>query len=238
MIPIPFPKNVKELIPRTGLIGEWLFTGNANDTSGNGMNGTLYGSPSLVTPVNNALNLGANKYMVVADNDLLSFTNGSTDIPFSLSIRLKLDSIVANGFAMLICKRDSSSLYQYAEWQLSYSWGVYGNVGVGFTLIDKVHAATINVVTNEQLSFGTVYNLVVTYNGNGQNTGLEIYIDKVNKTNRGGSGSYTRTVNTVSNVTVGKAGWDNIGTFNGFVDSIRLYNRILTTAEITALYNE
>jgi len=30
--------------PRTGLVAEWLFNGNANDTSGNGHDGTVYGA--------------------------------------------------------------------------------------------------------------------------------------------------------------------------------------------------
>jgi hypothetical protein len=31
-------------IPRNGLVGEWLFSGNANDTSGSGLNGTVNGA--------------------------------------------------------------------------------------------------------------------------------------------------------------------------------------------------
>jgi hypothetical protein len=38
----PIIKNVT--VPRNGLTGEWLFNGNANDTSGSGYNGTVSGA--------------------------------------------------------------------------------------------------------------------------------------------------------------------------------------------------
>ena len=40
---------IPNYVPTDSLVGWWPFSGNANDISGNGLNGTVYNSPSLVS---------------------------------------------------------------------------------------------------------------------------------------------------------------------------------------------
>lgn len=45
LVPIIFCIGITSVfadVPTNGLVGEWLLNGNANDTSGNGHNGTAY----------------------------------------------------------------------------------------------------------------------------------------------------------------------------------------------------
>lgn len=45
LITTPFPMHAGIVgIPTDGLVGQWLFDGNADDSSGNGYNGTVYGA--------------------------------------------------------------------------------------------------------------------------------------------------------------------------------------------------
>ncbi|MFN5885712.1 MAG: hypothetical protein ACK445_10260, partial [Bacteroidota bacterium] len=44
-----FAQSVPSYIPTNGLVGWWPFSGNANDESGNGNNGTVVGA----TPISN-----------------------------------------------------------------------------------------------------------------------------------------------------------------------------------------
>ena len=41
--------QVPPYVPTNGLVGYWLFSGNANDSSGNGNNGNFVGSSTFTT---------------------------------------------------------------------------------------------------------------------------------------------------------------------------------------------
>lgn len=86
--------EAKTTIPRDGLIGEWLFTGNVNDTSGNGNHGissnTTFDNDNLGN-VNSALKLnGANSYVDVPISGFSSYT-------ISLWIKKEADGIIFRG---------------------------------------------------------------------------------------------------------------------------------------------
>ena len=62
-------------VPLNGLIAEYLFTGNANDTSGNNLNGTVHGATLTEDRFTNpgmAYNFDGNDYIQVSDNTLLN----------------------------------------------------------------------------------------------------------------------------------------------------------------------
>jgi hypothetical protein len=201
----------------------------ANDISGNGLNGTLYGSPSFTTPVNGVLNLGTGKYMTMPDSDLLSFCDGSSDKPFSVSLRFK-----SSNDCWLINKRSADG--PPIEWQIAKT----GTLGIVVNLFNN-NSLTAYIIA--YTGSGTVNNnehhIVVTYTGNGANTGFEIYLDNVKKTlTRSSVGTYTKMVNTISGVTVGKQGWAPTGYISDYIKKLKIYNYVISEAQITELYNE
>ena len=78
--------SLQSQIPTNGLVGYWPFSGNANDSSGNNLNGTVNGAVLTVDRFGNsssAFNFdGIYDYILVNDDDLLSFPNNEFTFSF------------------------------------------------------------------------------------------------------------------------------------------------------------
>jgi len=78
--------SLQSQIPINGLVGYWPFSGNANDSSGNNLNGTVNGAVLTVDRFGNsssAFNFdGIDDYILVNDDDLLSFPNNEFTFSF------------------------------------------------------------------------------------------------------------------------------------------------------------
>jgi len=78
--------SLQSQIPTNGLVGYWPFSGNANDSSGNNLNGTVNGAVLTVDRFGNsssAFNFdGIDDYILVHDDDLLSFPNNEFTFSF------------------------------------------------------------------------------------------------------------------------------------------------------------
>lgn len=211
-------------IPTNGLIAWYPFNGNANDSSGHGLNGTVHGATLTSDRFGKA-------------NSAYSFTGNSvqwidcgTDSLFTALPTMTLSAWVY--------------LYQYSsDNNVGYLVaGTYdGNYHGYFMNTDGPNKANIafrwgnseepkDSTTN--LALNTWYNLLVTYNG----TLLELYVNGklVN--------SSTCTTGVVSNdhFYIGCSGtlWNNPSiTMNGKIDDVLLYNRVLSSSEISDVYN-
>jgi hypothetical protein len=120
----------------------------------------------------NAINLdGINQYGSVGDDDIFSFGDGVTDSPFSLSVKIKVDSfgVTSRG---IITKRQSS---------INNDWTfiVLDNGKLWFSLFDGNSTNYINTVSDNAISIGDDLELLATYDGSGSTTGLNIYINGV-----------------------------------------------------------
>jgi len=78
--------SLQSQIPTNGLVGYWPFSGNANDSSGNNLNGTVNGAVLTEDRFGNsssAFNFdGIDDYILVNDDDLLSFPNNEFTFSF------------------------------------------------------------------------------------------------------------------------------------------------------------
>jgi hypothetical protein len=232
--PLKIPGFLKTKIPRDGLIAEWLLSSNGNDTSGNSYNFTAFGGISFVTPEANAANMDLDKYLKASDQDDFTFSNGSNDLPFSLSF--KFDGVPESGTNIwFLNKRDTSSLTDQAEWQLVYFSGEFY-----LGLIDKNTGAILAASTSSYpLTAGTEHHIVYTYDGSGSISGMKIYIDNVSQSlSDQSSGSYTTMRNTTSEINCCKFGWADGSFLDGYIKLMRMYNRVLSVSEINALYSE
>ena len=81
-----FSNSLYSQIPTSGQVGYWPFSGNANDSSGNNLNGTAngavltedrFGNPSSAYSFD-----GIDDYILVNDDDLLSFPNNEFCLSF------------------------------------------------------------------------------------------------------------------------------------------------------------
>ena len=200
-----------------GLVAYYPFDGNANDASGNGNNGTVYGA-GLTTDrkgnSNSAYYFEYGKYISVADNASL---HGLKD--FSVSVWVRVDELDGN-WVSIICK-GTESVMEYGLQVLDkseyhccwYDSIMHGTVRAeSFLPIGKwVHIAVSRsdgvvsaYLNGEFLGAGVQYSLPSATSG-----ALEIGRDIP------GSTEY----------------------FYGAMDEVRLYNRALSAAEVKALYD-
>jgi len=199
-------KNVT--VPRNGLTGEWLFNGNASDTSGNGYNGTVSGA-TLTTDRNGRSNAA---YLFNTGNYI------DINVPY------------ANVLSVSVWVYDTNN---YGTISRVINFGYQGFDA--FSPVQSrplIYAGTSNYmyfnakdVRNEWRHFVFV---LTGYNQSDILTS-KLYINSKLVTQFGGdnSGPYQGTNYTQFGTT-----------FKGILDDIRFYNRQLDQHEIELLYNE
>lgn len=209
-------------IPRDGLVGEWLLNGNANDTSGNGNNGLVYGATLTSDRYGNANAAysfdGINDKIIIPASDSYKPSN-------ALSINLWAyvgDHQNTNTLISLQYRADGSNYYPWVAYSLYAGWS------------DTHPAAQFNdsywgPAESSPLRQWTMYS--VTWEG----TRVGIYIN----------GSLKHTGTFFGPLDYGTSGDLGIGgfpyveytdgyipNFKGLIDDVRIYNRALSNSEI------
>jgi hypothetical protein len=206
--------QVPNYVPTNGLVGWWPFSGNANDESGNGNNGTVNGAILTIDRngvANTAYSFDGTTYIEVPN---WSSLQGSTD--FTISIWAKPS--IYNGWILAFGLNQDGQGFECGNWH----WGG-NNFG---TQIWKYNYVTPSqtVLTSMNWNFITIkfhQNTLYTYlNGILQNSQLVNYI---------------QTNLSVGTLNFGKQiGFDEF--YTGILDEIGIWNRALTECEIKDLY--
>ncbi|MEI7983769.1 MAG: LamG-like jellyroll fold domain-containing protein, partial [Bacteroidota bacterium] len=221
------PRNVQTsgsggVIPTEGLVGYWPFNGNANDESGNGNNGTVYGATLIADRFGN--------------NSAAYGFNGSTnyiDIPNSAS----LSSSTVNNTTICAWVNNLSTGGEYFYLGINYATSSYelydGDtiqssnrnwLGVGGKWYDLKSTISTNIDTWYFITSVFDYsNLVIKLYING------IYNNQLTCPLMGKPPA--------PHVEIGRNPWPE-SYVNGHIDDVRIYNRALTATEIQALYHE
>ncbi|MCH8067788.1 MAG: LamG domain-containing protein [Candidatus Marinimicrobia bacterium] len=204
-------------IPRNGLVAEYLFSGNADDTSGNGHHGTVSGA-TLTTDRHSNPNSaygfdGLNDSIVTS-----AFSRGGLGLTVSVWV-----NPIDTSSDWIVNQRDNGNA--------SDNWQVVLSGGDTFAeLFNGVGAASIGTTHSY---IGWTHLLMTTSGANGNS--FRFYINNVEI----GDINLTADINNVSQtLRFGRFGWDNLGFYEGSIDDMRLYNRELTTQERTALFDE
>jgi hypothetical protein len=212
--------------PTNGLLVFYPFNGNANDESGNNFNGTVVGA-TLTTDrfsnQNKAFHFtGLNKI-----NTTFSGVLGSADRTISFWVKI---SEQENGGS--ICSYGGG-------YGTSFAPAINPAIGVNDIAHLDISNATVSYKAskpNDNIWHHYVYIFSATY-GTSLN-GVKIYQDGILLTEIVNSYHYSLyNINTSSATpfTFGAADWEN-GSYS--VDDLRFYNRILTNAEILALFHD
>jgi len=215
----------------TNLVASYSFDTDFSDYTGNN-NLTASGDATAgVTggKVNGCLEVdGVDDYSIAVDSNDFSFTNGSNDLPFSISIWANGDNL---GTGNLVNKRIYFGDYEYQIFILSSQIVVnlFSQGGSANQLKTRVFGTYNN---------NTWYNIAVTYDGSGNNSGLKIYVNGVLPTQTlDPVGTYVGMSNTTSPFTIGS--FENgVDDFDGKIDEVHVWkNRELTSAEVLDIYN-
>jgi len=213
-------------VVKDGLIACYPFNGNANDASGNGNNGTVYGATLTADRFGNS----DSAYKFNETDNVIDI--GSPNLlSGNLSVSLWAKSLSENGQAIIS----------------NYIHCTYSGKGFSLALVDTGKTHRIQFISGtvqefySSLDVGRLYHLVLVSNQATNSTSL--YVDGIKV--KDATGAY---ISTNDSIKVG----NSLGIscdqppgiiqlraqFIGEIDDIRIYNRVLSEAEIQEIYND
>lgn len=217
--------QVPSYIPTNGLVGYWPFSGNANDLSGNGNNGTVVSG--LLS--NDRLGNANSSYYLNGQTDYITVPAVSNMFPnrLTLSVWVKIPSNYTgnNGIGPIIRAR----LFGYILWFDSSNGSI-------INILHHNSSTTTTTNTQSNINDNKWHQIVVTFDG----TNNKLYLD----------GQMISSVATTSQsnlyyvsdgaVTFGRDGNNSSSAtalYQGWIDDIGIWNRALTQSEILEIYN-
>ena len=171
---------------------------------------------------------GSDGYINFADDDLYSFGNGSSDLPFSTNSWINMTD--ATDFLVFV--KDASGNREYAQRFYLDKFRAY--------LMDKSAGGYIGRFANalNAASYQNQWiNFSMTYNGNSTSAGMKLYLNgiKVDDSNYE-AGSYTAMENTGTALRLGAQERGSYESY-GYIATCQIYNRELSAAEVLHNYN-
>ena len=216
------------------LVAYYTLDSNTNESTGRSPNGTPLNIDYVSGKTGNAARFDAGTDKIdIADTNNLSFTDGTNDIPFSISMWVYFTAFNPSG-DWLFNKNDNT--VGGGEWQL-----VYYQSKFSFFKLDKATGGvnqTIGVST--PFSLNTWYFVTFTDDGSKTVAGMKIYINSVLQTATNiSTGTYTGMANGTSITRIGLNAWGSaFANHQGYIEDIGVWkNRVLTQNEINKLYN-
>ncbi len=214
-------------VPTEGLVAYYPFNGNANDESGNGNHGTMISGSVLTKDKNGAANRACSVnpgYVEIPDNNSLDLTN------FTLCIWFKPEAIY-HAFSCLIGK----------NYAIAYALGFDSGGSADCPAPVNIKRPMVFYAGHKRSEFATSdftcgsntwYHAAVTYNNS---TGtIQLYVDGVlTGTVSGVAGSIG---NSSDPLGIGADG-HYTDKFLGVVDEVCIYDRVLSSSEISQIYS-
>lgn len=218
--------QVPSYVPTNGLVGWWPFNGNANDESGNGNDGTVNGP--------------------ILSNDRFGDANKSFDFSNSLNQYIDFGNIStlnsSTSFSISAWFNYSQTPTSPNDWFTIVADGSYSDPN-GFGVIINPNQilfrnnSSFGVLVSNTLNLNTWYNIAAVYSSDS----VKVYLNSILI----GQNSHQNTnlFNTSYSFKAGKCDDlpidpnDHEYFFNGKIDDIGMWDRVLTQQEITDLYN-
>ncbi len=212
--------------PTEDLIAYYPFNGNADDQSGNGLDGEVLGPVLGEDRFGNENSAyvfdGIDDFIRVADNNLLDITDSITMAAWFNTETVPIDKLSKG----ILGKREDSGIYEETVYELALTkqsgeaMKAFGNWNQG-----SGHA----VKTNTTINTYQWYHLVFTYDGSIS----KIYLDGLLENSKATSGS----IHTSSKpLTIGHHRVKSQRYFKGLIDDVMIFNRAISEEEVQQLY--
>ncbi len=210
-----------------GLLGWWKFDETsgttASDSSGSGNNGTLGGAPTWVSgKINGALSFGGSADSVNINKSLVS-TTGS----YSVAAWVKLNNL--NGWQTAV----SQDWATISGFYLQYGAALGNKFGFSLQSSDSVSSTSTRALSNASPVAGAWYHIVGVRDST--NNQIKLYVNG----SLNASQAYSAPWSAAGNTVIGRGKWNggSVDWFNGAMDDVRIYNRVLSDSEVSGLYN-
>ncbi|RIH84125.1 Protease 1 [Calidithermus terrae] len=236
--------NVQASIPRDGLLGEYLFSNSASDTSGNNKNGSI-SSVACVQPAANRNGLASKAYEFnngsgagCGDSNgvygLVSTANLGQGGSFSYSVWVRP---LTNNDQWILGQNNGNGSQPWAALVVGNPNALGGTSGrVSFVLTGS--GPTLTVADSASVSTSAWAHYVVTVSSSGGQTTVKLYRNGAQVATVSANGSYANP-SSANNFLMGNAALNNTSAvFRGLMDDVRVYNRALSDGEIQALYSD
>ena len=178
---------------------------------------------------------GVDDFVDCGDNDNLSFGDGTTDSPFSISAWVKIPTGSAGFY---ICSKQTENSPPSRDEYALYISAVDSKMT--FFVIDQDIANRRGRATNAISIINQWFHVAVTYSGVGGSSaqnGIKLYVNGVRSdTTDSNKNSYTAMHNTTSPFRIGLY-TESIISPSGNVDEVAIFNSELSASDITAIYN-
>jgi len=168
---------------------------------------------------------GTSSGIEIADDDTLSFGNGTTDSPFSISFAVKWSGTPAT---TVFCSKKSTSTGADFEYQVDYDGTL-----MAFYLVDNNFSHYLKTSGRWSPSASTWYHITATYDGGGSNTGMQLYLNGYKfDTFSTSVGTYVAMENLTQPLTIGKNAQNTSRSLNGYMDCFKIWDKELSVEEV------
>ena len=203
-----------------GLVASYPFSGNANDTSGNGHDGVVIGA-TLTTDrfgnANSAYYFDGSSRIAVPDSSALDITSSWTISVWVIASQTPTRVRIILGKHMPGIDNDAS-------------WNLIVHPEKTFSFNSMPPTGRIGVTSNVQANIVAWTHIALTFDKTNSQ-----YAWYINKNIQTGSIAF-QISDTIRLFTIGDEEVNNGGGYLGKIDEVRVYNRPLTDQEVTALY--
>ena len=220
-----------------GLVGHWTFDGAdmartaAFDKSGNGNRGILANGPVLIEgKIGQGLKFNGDDSTAPSSVDAGNASILNNLSSFSISAWLYAPTGIKG--RILDKNQTSGNIDPISGWYFSIDSNSAIRFAVEFGLQVLKRISSTNI-----LNLNTWNNVLLTWDGSSSATNVHIFVNGIEAsytTTQDASGS--RTSDSASNLAIGANIPDQSSGFNGSLDDVRIYNRVLSADEIKRLY--
>jgi hypothetical protein len=212
--------QVPSYVPTNGLVGYWPFSGNANDQTPSGNNGTVNGATLTTDRFGNSnssyeFNGTSNIINFGSSQSLINLSNFTYSLWINRSSNCADDAIIISNYG--------------GNWEGNLLFGKLigsGNAQIRLHKLNQIIGSETDIVDNQWINLVAVKDL----------NSIKIYkngvlIQATDLTN------FVSINNTSFPFVIGGGGWGNSNYFMGKVDDLGVWNRALSQSEITSMYN-
>lgn len=199
----------------TGLLAWYGFENNTNDSSGAARNGT----PTAITYTAGRLGSAA------------SFDDATSKVEVASLAGVLPAGNSPRTVAFWVNPANTASNGNIVSWGTNAPGQRFSPLMQAGGRLDMI-GAFADVASTQNLAASTWTHVVVTYTG----TNVQFYVNGASVAAAGGGAVALNTISNTLRIGVNALGTDN-EYFGGLIDEVRIYNRVLSAADVTELFN-